>query len=187
MGKARFLPPSSDSIIRMIELDSGYRPKADNFFIGIGSTAGIHHWACSLFKKGDKLGIDTPYYFFFNSDFAKSGIDFSFRNITEGTLLDRVSKSSQVGEKGYLVSPHNPSGLIIDCSDIKAVCQWGIEHPEYQLLFDEVYLKSVHSKDTHIFSAVEYADKYEKFHMVRGFSKDCGLCGFREGHMITCN
>jgi aspartate/methionine/tyrosine aminotransferase len=89
----------------------------------LGSTCCLNNWAFSLFKRGDKVGIDTPFYFFFKHDFAKSEIILSYRSICSGTLLERVRHSYGAGEKGYIiVSPHNPTGIIIDAQEIAEVC-----------------------------------------------------------------
>jgi len=53
----------------MMKLDSGYIPNENNLYFCIGSTGCLNNWAYSLFKKGDILGVDAPYYFFLSGDF----------------------------------------------------------------------------------------------------------------------
>ena len=43
-----------------------------------------------------------------------------------------------------IVNPHNPTGIVFSENEIKEVCEWGVHHSNYHLLFDEVYLKSIH-------------------------------------------
>lgn len=66
----------------MLEVDSGYVPEEENLFLGFGTKSLIHYMGCSLYKEGDVIGLDTPFYYCFTWDLKKSGISFAFRDIT---------------------------------------------------------------------------------------------------------
>jgi len=77
----------------MISLDSGYNPRENHLFFCLGATGCLNNWAYSLFKKGDLVGIDAPFYFFMSYDFLKSGLSLSFRYMSSNTLMERIKKS----------------------------------------------------------------------------------------------
>lgn len=59
------------------------------------------------------------------------------------------------------------------------------EKKDFELILDEMYLNSTHSSSTIVKSGIFYADKYPNIHVVRGFAKDYGLCGFKLGILIS--
>lgn len=67
----------------------------------------------SIFNKGDNVILDKPFYFAFLPDFKKSGIIFDYKDLFEGTLVEKAKEGYQNGAKGYLISnPNNPTGKV---------------------------------------------------------------------------
>lgn len=90
--------------------------------------------------------------------------------------------------KGYVIAnPHNPTGKVYEEAEITDLCEWVKTHPDFNVVFDEMYNHSVFNGQDHAVSGVEYANKYPNIHVVRGLSKDFSLCGFRVGVLVSSN
>jgi aspartate/methionine/tyrosine aminotransferase len=102
-----------EPFLKMMEQDSGHRPKEENLFLGVGASGCLVNGARLIFNKGDKVGFDSPFYFFLQHDFARSGAEIVFRPVEGSTIFERVKQSFNAGEKGYMiVNPHNPTGIV---------------------------------------------------------------------------
>jgi 1-aminocyclopropane-1-carboxylate synthase 1/2/6 len=126
------------------------------------------------------------------------------------TLQLRAKRAWEDGCRGFLVcNPHNPTGRVYPPDEIAALCEWATslnkQHPQdpFHLIFDELYAHSVHSPQPSsrsssssssssppsvVFqSAIPFSVRSHCVHVVRGFAKDFGLCGFKTGYGFSSN
>jgi aspartate/methionine/tyrosine aminotransferase len=106
-----------EPFLRMMEQEGGYRPKEEHLFWALGAAGCLSNGTRIIFKQGDKVGFDSPFYFFLQRALARSGVELVFRPIEGSTILQRVKESYKAEEKGYLVvNPHNPTGTVFSSS-----------------------------------------------------------------------
>ena len=94
--------------------------------LGTGASSVLEGLAKALFKEGDLIGIEAPFYSGFLGCFGRCGsilVDSFFEGRI--SLLDRVKRSYEDGLKGYIIcNPNNPTGYVYSSYDIVQVCEW---------------------------------------------------------------
>lgn len=69
--------------------------------------------------------------------------------------------------------------------EVVEICEWAKDYSHFHVFFDEMYLSTCRYRETR--SAADYALKMQNIHVVRGFAKDFGICGFKFGMAISSN
>eukprot|EP00300_Choanocystis_sp_HF-7_P016262 c19357_g1_i3.p1 GENE.c19357_g1_i3~~c19357_g1_i3.p1 ORF type:complete len:1108 (+),score=243.17 c19357_g1_i3:480-3326(+) len=115
------------------------------------------------------------------------------------TLRVRCQRAYEDGAAGFIVcNPHNPTGRVYPATEIEELCEWVLSlnskpltsesrDGQFHVIFDELYAHSVFSEDATFVSALSYVQQSPCIHVVRGFAKDFGLCGFKMGLGFSSN
>eukprot|EP01039_Chlorochromonas_danica_P005066 gene5066-5565_t len=210
----------SDAIVRQFAQSDGIADlKKETLVYGTGASSVLEALGHILFRSGDTLGIDAPYYFGFVEDFGRSGVTLlPHSHMERDDYMDNTGKVIQLGEKnrrvvstlklraqrayedgarGFLIcNPHNPTGRVYAAAEIEELCEWAIllnsnieqeSGDSFHVIFDELYAHSIYNNEKQhtFYSAVPYTQYTTCIHVVRGFAKDFGLCGFKVGYGIT--
>lgn len=76
----------------------------------------------------------------------------------------------------YLVSPNNPSGVVLDPADVEALCE---AYPRTLVILDEAYFEFAQV------TGIELVREYPNLIVTRTFSKAFGLAGLRVGYLAA--
>lgn len=159
--------------------------EADNLMLTDGSIAAVYVVANILNAGHAKvLGLCPTF-----SDFAEhcrlNSIQFdsvmmrreeNYRlNIDE--FIDTMNSSYTAV---YIDNPNNPTGQVIDCSDIDRILQRA-EELGVAVIIDEAYGDLMPPGN----SAIQFIDKHKNMIMLRTLSKAFGLAGLRVGYIIA--
>jgi methionine aminotransferase len=82
-----------------------------------------------------------------------------------------------------LNSPHNPTGMVMQDHDIKALSELCAEHDLY-LIGDEVYEHMVFDQGKHL-SLCAYADLYARSFVISSFGKTYHVTGWKVGYCVA--
>ena len=105
--------------------------------------------------------------------------------ITPDALDAAVASSSRPVRALLLASPDNPTGRVLDASELTDLVGW-CRRRGIHLVSDEVYALSVHD-GTPFTSIANVAELGDDIHIVWAISKDFAVSGFRCGVLITEN
>ena len=81
--------------------------------------------------------------------------------------------------------PNNPTGRILQDSDIEAVSAFLRNHPQVYVLSDEIYEKVIYDGNQAV-SMASFPEFFERVVIVNGFSKCSAMTGWRIGY-LACN
>ena len=183
LGRILFSPGDA------IALDSSFYSGFVNDFTGRSSIR--LHYIDFFDDEEDDLITFNP--------LKKKVVDAKYRvNPTSGlrriknTLLLRCKRAYEDGCRGMIVcNPHNPSGRVYASEEVSELCEWVIslnntDKGDFHVIFDELYSHSIYdSVNRQFVSAIPYTQQSSHIHVVRGFAKDFGLCGFKTGYGFT--
>lgn len=200
----------AQSMVRMIQEHEGVpNVSANNIFFITRASSALSSIAQVVFRPGDVLAIDAPYYGSFRDDFGHVGctlepIQFDSR-APRNTLLTRVKRAKEDGFAGFIIcNPHNPTGYVYRAEEVHELCQWlteeyekynsdgkvrGEGEKEFHVIFDELYAHSIWDLSQHpeFFTGLHFIERNPWIHVVRGFAKDFGLCGCSVGITLSSN
>jgi len=130
-------------------------------------------------SEGDKVVAPVPTYNHFlvfaesrGAAITRVCAESAFQSNIEG-IRDAMSLDTRIL---YLVSPNNPTGVVLDPQDVEALCQ---DYPETLIILDEAYFE---------FSQVTGMDlvrEYPNLIVTRTFSKAFGLASLRVGYLAA--
>lgn len=157
---------------------------ADRILITPGASGGLSLLANLLVRSGDGVLLSDPAYpcvrNFIHMMSAQPqlipvGIEQNFQPTVE--QLDQYCTSNTSGL--WLASPNNPTGTILERSELKAACDWAASRQKH-LLVDEIY-HGLHYVDD-LPSVLELD---QSAFVVNSFSKYFGMTGWRLGWIVV--
>lgn len=133
---------------------------------------------CSTFlSEGDEVVAPVPTYNHFlvfaescGADIKEVQGDNPFSKNLEG-VREAMSPSTRIL---YLVSPNNPTGVVIDPEDVEKLCE---EYPNTLIILDEAYFEFAQV------TGISLVRDYPNLLVTRTFSKAFGLAGLRVGYL----
>lgn len=130
-------------------------------------------------SEGDKVVAPVPTYNHFlvfaesrGAAITRVCAESAFQSNIEG-IRRAMSQDTRIL---YLVSPNNPTGVVLDPQDVEALC---LDYPETLIILDEAYFE---------FSQVTGIDlvrEYPNLIVTRTFSKAFGLASLRVGYLAA--
>lgn len=123
----------------------------------------------------------------------KSMIDFCGAKAVPLPLREELDFRFQVDELRPLVnertaliilnSPHNPTGGVLDPSDLQAIAELCVRY-DVPVLSDEVYEQIIYDGDFHSIASYPGMSTHERTIILHGFSKTYAMTGWRLGYGV---
>lgn len=141
----------------------------------------------SIIKPGERVGVITPDYcnHFPQIQLAKGKvIEIPLLEANEWYLdLDRIETEAKKGlALLILTNPNNPTGAVFDKNQLKALVKLSNTYG-FWLLTDETYAFLDYEKK--FASLLEFWDEAERLLIVRTFSKEYAMTGWRVGYVLS--
>ena len=161
-----------------------YEP-AKQVLITVGGSEAIDIGLRALLDPGDEVIIPKPCYVSYEPCTILAGgvpvsIDLKAENefrLTAQELEDAITDKTKVV---ILPFPNNPTGAIMERSDLEAVAEVIIKH-DLIVMSDEIYAELTY-KDKHV-SIAEIPGMKERTLLINGFSKAYAMTGWRLGYV----
>ena len=174
------LPELREAIARNYNSNYGINILAEQVVITSGSSPVLQVIFACLLEEGDEVIMTDPHYACY-SNFVRF---FGGRPVYVKTREEEnfrfgpadIEKAVTSRTKAILInSPANPTGVVTDAEDLKAISKLGIK-----VVSDEIYHGLVYEGEAH--SILEFTD--DAF-VVNGFSKRYAMTGWRLGYAIV--
>lgn len=158
--------------------------QASQVFITVGGSEAIDLAMRAMVNPGDEVLIPQPSYVSYEpcailADAVPVIIDLKEENefrLTAKELEDSITDKTKIL---VLPFPNNPTGAIMEKSDLEAIAKVIIEHDLY-VISDEIYSELTY-KDKHV-SIISLPGMAERTIYINGFSKAYAMTGWRLGY-----
>ncbi len=163
--------------------DLVYHP-LDQILVTVGGSEGIDMAIRAMCDPGDEVLIPQPSYVSYEPCAILAGanpviIDLKAENefrLTAQEIEDAVTEKSKIL---VLPFPNNPTGAIMEKSDLEAIAEVIIKHDLY-VISDEIYAELTY-KGKHV-SIATIPGMQERTILINGFSKAYAMTGWRLGY-----
>lgn len=157
----------------------------DEIIITSGSTEALSSTIKTLISKGDEVLIPLPFYPGYKPLITmaegKIKIIDTYKDGFKLKAKEIINNISSKTKAIIITSPSNPTGLIVEKSEIEKILNI-VEKKGIYLIADEVYSEIVFHKNFNSF----LKEKYKKnVVVINGFSKSHSMTGMRIGYLIT--
>lgn len=156
-----------------------------NVVVTVGTTEGISSTLRSILEEGDEVIVPTPAYVGYDPLISFSKAKTIFLDLREkGFYLTAEDIEKNITNKTkaiILTYPNNPSGMILEESEMKKIVEVVKKHEIY-LISDEIY--GLLANDNYVSFGKFYDEIKEKLIVVNGFSKSHSMTGYRIGFIL---
>ncbi len=160
---------------------------AKNILITVGAMEGTATAILSIVQNGDRVGVITPDYcnHFPEIQLAR-GIIVEIPMIEKARWeidLAAVEREAKVGLRLLiLTNPNNPTGAVINREELKQLVALAKKYG-FWMLSDETYSFLTYGEKA--VSLLEFWNEYERLIVVRSFSKEYAMTGWRVGYILA--
>jgi aminotransferase len=158
----------------------------DNIIVTNGGSQAITLAFASIFNPGDELIISSPNfvsYFYCASFFGVKIVEVE-RKKNFSPNIEGIKNAITKNTKAILInSPNNPTGYVLDHSELKELIEIIIEYDLY-LITDEVYENYIYDETKHQ-SPASLNGMFERTITVNAMSKLFSATGFRLGYAVA--
>jgi aspartate aminotransferase len=158
---------------------------AENILVTSGAKQALYHISEALFETGDEVLLPVPYWVSYPEQIKLMGATpvLIQTHAHEGFRLRAETVAAQITQhtKAIIVnSPNNPSGAIIERSELKKIVELAVKHRLW-LIYDECYEKFLY-EGAHV-SAAEFDTQHVI--TVSSVSKTYAMTGWRLGWAVA--
>ena len=175
-----------DAIITKFKRDNDLTYTASQIVVSTGAKQSLANVAGILLNKGDEVLLPCPYWVSY-SDIVKlydgvpvevkTSIDTDFK-MTPAQLEAAITPKTKMI---WFSSPCNPSGSVYSKSELRALADILVKHPNIYVVSDEIY-EHINYADGHA-SMAQFDDMYNNTITVNGVSKAFAMTGWRIGYI----
>ena len=152
--------------------------------IGNGGKHILYNIAMTLLEKGDEAILPVPYWVTFEEIIRLADAKAVFCSTDKNFKLTAKNVEEKITNKTKLIilnSPSNPSGAVVEPSEIKKIAKLAVEHNFY-VISDEVYEYFVYGKNEFL-SIASLNDEIKKLAITaNSVSKTYAMTGWRIGY-----
>ena len=178
-----------DAIAARYNKRYGTKLAAENIIAGSGGKQELFNLMLALVEKGDEVIIPVPYWVSFPDQVSFAGGTPVFANTDSSNgyrprFEDIEAKASERTRAVIINSPANPSGAVIEESELARIVEWCVAR-DIILVFDETYELFVYGGAKHA-SAMAWFDRHpENIVVVNSMSKTFAMTGWRLGYAVA--
>jgi len=175
-----------EAIITKFKRDNNLTYTASQIVVSTGAKQALANIAGVMLNAGDEVLLPCPYWVSY-SDIVKlydgvpievkTSIDTDFK-ITPDQLETAITPNTKMI---WFSSPCNPSGSVYSKSELRALADVLVKHPNIYVVSDEIY-EHINYGEGHA-SIGEFTDMYNNTITVNGVSKAFAMTGWRIGYI----
>lgn len=184
-GKPQLRQAIAEKLLR----DNGIPYQAEEILVTTGLSEAIYCSCAALLDSGDEILIPDPGWLNYNHVprfFGAVPIPYCLRAQEDFQIdLRELERSLTPRTKAIvLISPHNPTGSVLQESTLKAIAEFAIRNNLY-VFSDEIYEKIIFDEDSPHISIAALPGMKERTLTFNGFSKAYSMTGWRLGYVAA--
>lgn len=191
-GETKYAPVAGINELRSAIADKyrrennlAYTP--DQIIVGTGGKQILYNAFAATLNPGDEVLIPAPYWVSYPDMVLLNGGTPTFVDATieHGFKLTAEALEGAITERTkwlILNSPSNPSGAVYSASDLKALAEVLLRHPQVWVLTDDMYEHLTYSDEPFATIAEVEPALYERTLTMNGVSKAYAMTGWRIGY-----
>ncbi len=179
------IPELTSAISKKMKADNNldYDPKGE-IMVTVGACEAVLNVLTSFLNPGDEVIVPSPgwlNYIFVPRMLGATPVTVPLKEENDFCLSaeDVAAKVTDKTKLLVLVSPHNPTGGIVDRKNLEAIAELAKIH-DFLILADEVYEKIIYDGNEHI-SIGSLPNMKERTITINGVSKTYSMTGWRIG------
>lgn len=181
-------PELRGAIAEKLRFENNIDVAADEVMVTVGASAGLLLSTLVIVEPGDEVLIPDPGFVIYEAVTHIAGgkpIRVPLREEDDFRMLpEKVNELVTPRTKCIFINtPHNPTGAVLEYSDIKGIAEIAMDHGIY-VISDEVYEKLVYDGAKH-YSIASIPGMEELAVTVNAFSKTFAMCGWRIGYVAA--
>ena len=158
----------------------------DQIVVSTGAKQSLANLAQVLLNPGDEVILPAPYWVSY-ADIAKvaGGVPVEIKTsiATDFKITPEDLRQAITAKTKMMIysSPCNPSGSVYSKTELRALADVLVDHPDLIIVSDEIY-EHINFSGSH-FSMAEFDDMYDRTVTVNGVSKAFSMTGWRIGYI----
>ncbi|MBD3310785.1 aminotransferase class I/II-fold pyridoxal phosphate-dependent enzyme [Candidatus Woesearchaeota archaeon] len=189
-GKTKYTPASGLPELKQAVCDKFKRDNdvdyiQENVIISNGGKHVLSNIARALLDPGDEVIVPQPIWLTYPVQVQIAGGRPIYLQLPDGFKLTADAVAEKVTEKTkYLIlnTPCNPTGAVIDPSEIRKIAELALEK-DFMIVADEVYEHFLYDGKKHLSAASISEEVREKILTVNAVSKSYSMTGWRIGYV----
>ncbi|WP_194765744.1 pyridoxal phosphate-dependent aminotransferase [Tamlana sp. I1] len=179
-------PELKEAIITKFKRDNNLTYSPAQIVVSTGAKQALANIAGVMINNGDEVILPCPYWVSY-ADIVKlhdgvpvevkTTIDTDFK-MTPAQLEAAITPKTKML---WFSSPCNPSGSVYSASELRAIADVLVKHPNIYVVSDEIY-EHINYGEKHT-SIAEFEDMYNNTITVNGVSKAFAMTGWRVGYI----
>jgi len=191
-GKTKYTPVGGspklkEAVCANIFSDYGLGVTPENVIVSCGAKHSLYNLFLTLFEAGDEVLCPSPYWVSYPPMIEITGaapVIIDTRQTGMKLTADHVKAAITKRTRGIVInSPSNPTGMIIDRSELEKIAELCLEH-DIIIISDDIYMKILFG-DARFFSMATISPEVAaKTFIINGSSKTYAMTGWRIGYCI---
>ncbi|SFJ69281.1 pyridoxal phosphate-dependent aminotransferase [Thermoflavimicrobium dichotomicum] len=180
------IPELKEAIIQKLKRDNQLEYQSNQITVAVGAKHALYNLFQAILDPGDEVIIPAPYWVSYIEQVKLAGgvpvivngkEENSFK-ITPEQLKEAISDRT----KAVLInSPSNPTGMLYDKEELKALGQIAVDHDLF-IVSDEIYEHLIYDEGIqHVSIASLGPEFYKRTIIINGVSKTYSMTGWRIG------
>ncbi len=175
------------AIIDKFQRDNDLSYTPEQILVSCGAKQSLYNMACALLNKGDEVIIPAPYWVSY-PDIAllaeakpviiKTTVEQHFK-LNPEQLAAAITPRSRLF---VLNSPSNPTGIAYSRSELAALGEVLLDHPQVVVVTDDIYEHILWANEPFCNIVMACPDLYDRTVVVNGVSKAYSMTGWRIGY-----
>ena len=171
-----------EEIVKKFKNDNNIKTNPENIIVTDGASEALYLCSQAFFEKGDEILLPDPSFLSYEAcinlaEATSVSIECKLENGLKLKADDVQEKITPKTKAIMLNSPCNPSGVVMEKEDIKAIAELSEDH-DFLIISDEIYEKIIYGKKH--YSPGAYSDNVIT---INGFSKTYAMTGLRIGYL----
>jgi aminotransferase len=184
---AEGIPPLREAIAEKLARDNGIAADPGEVVVTIGATGAYVATVTALLDHGDGILFFEPFYPYHVDVATLGGFEPQFVELEPPSFPYRAEDLRRAVRPNtralVLCTPCNPSGNMLDASDLGAVAEVAEEH-DLLVITDEIYEYISFDGRRHL-SPAAYGDLWQRTVTIMGLSKTFSITGWRLGYAVA--
>lgn len=180
-------PALRKAIVEKLQRENSLSYAPENIVVGIGAKHIIYNAFAATLNEGDEVIIPTPFWVSYPDMVAINGgtpVIVTCDETSGFKLTAELLEKSITPRTRWLVlnTPNNPSGAVYSESELKALCEVLLRHPQVLLMTDEIYEHFVYGGAKHVSPLQIEPALVDRALVINGVSKAYAMTGWRIGY-----
>ena len=178
------IPELKNAIADKFKRDNDIDYDASEILVSCGGKHSLYNIAMAILDRGDEAILPVPYWVSYEEIIKLAEAKPVFCRTDDKFKLTAAFVEEKMTDKTKLLilnSPNNPSGAVIDPSEIRKIAELAVEHKFY-VVSDEIYEHFIYGHGKHISIASLNEEIKELIFTCNAVSKAYAMTGWRIGY-----